>query len=186
MIFESTKIGRGNKADRNVREKGLALSRAELCLKIGQIDRCLVDTRAILADDPNHVGALEVLAKALWQAGDCETLLTTLDRLILLNPYEPGYHALRGAAYQSLGRLGDAVNSFSRAKGNEEALAELQEWQAELVANLIYEDRVFRAQYAQDPKAACLARGFAFTESPAQAKWLSERRETTALYTRPS
>jgi len=185
MSFEVSRASEDKVAGSSQRAKGLALGKAEMCLRIGQIDRCLAETQSILADDPEHVGALEVFAKALWQAGDCDTLLTTLDQLIALNPYEPGYHALRGAAQQSLGRLGDAVRSFSRAEGSEEAVAELQEWQAELVATLIREDRVFRAQYAQDPAAACVARGFAFIEAAPQTKWVSER-ESVSLYTRPS
>src|SRR5437868_6340463 len=112
-------------AEGAMRARGLALGKAELCLKIGQVDRCVAETQSILADDPSHVAALEVLAKALWQAGDCDALLATIDRLLELNPYEPGYHSLRGAALQSTGKLGEAVRAFSRAEGTEEAIAEL-------------------------------------------------------------
>src|SRR5205085_11272165 len=57
----------------------------------------------VLANDADHVAALEILARALWQQNRFGELIATTKRLIILDPYEPGYRLLQGAAYQCLG-----------------------------------------------------------------------------------
>lgn len=163
--------------------------RAELSLTTGNAQTCAKEARSVLASDATHVGALEVLAKALWQACDFAALLPVLERLITLNPYEPGYHALRGAAYQSMGRYGDAVRSLARVEaqtGPNQALHELQAYQADLIAALLTEDAVFRAHYAQDPEAACLTRGFAFASVATGETWIADKGAAATLHVRPS
>lgn len=162
--------------------------RAELSLKIGDAKSCASEARQILAADPTHVGAMELLAKALWQSCDFTELLPVIDRLVVLNPYEPGYHTLRGNVYQALGRYGDAVRSMERGtkSGDNSAMREIQEWQADLIAVLLHEDEVFKMHYAQDPERACLDRGFAFESTPSSERWLSEKQMAVPLYARPS
>ncbi len=162
--------------------------RAEISLTVGDAKGCAREARQILASDPTHVGAMEVLAKALWQSCEFTELLPVIERLIVLNPYEPGYHSLRGAVYQALGRYGDAVRSMERGAKTDDgrAIREIQEWQADLVAVLLQEDTVFRAHYAQDPERACLDRGFAFESTPQSERWLSEKQIPAQMYTRPS
>ncbi len=164
------------------------LARADLSLTMGDASSCADQAREILAQDKDHVGALEVLAKALWQTCEFSELMVVIDRLMELNPYEPGYHSLRGAAYQAMGRYGDAVRAMVRGNGSDggQSLAELQDWQADLVAALLQEDSVFRAHYSQNPERACLDRGFAFANAPTSTKWVSERLSSELLYTRPS
>ncbi len=127
------------------------LSLAEILLARGESSACADQVRSILAEDSTHVGAMELLAKALWQTCEFEHLLPLIDRLIVLNPYEPGYHSLRGLALQALGRYGEAARALARAPESANALANLQDWQAGIIASLIQEDAVFRAAYAQDP-----------------------------------
>jgi hypothetical protein len=171
------------------------LLRAEVLLARNDTGGAIACVNRVLAVDGTHVGALELLAKALWQACRFGDLLLTLRRLIELNPYEPGYHALQAGAFQSLGRAGEAVKAYSRAtqlgdcRKSElrETIEDLQRWQGSLVAQLLKEDPVFKAQYDQDPAEACRKRGFAFVaeERPGEGLLL-ERDAQGGLFTRPS
>jgi tetratricopeptide (TPR) repeat protein len=134
------------------------------------------------------LGALETLAKALWRLGRFEQVISATDKLLSLNSYEPGYHALRGAALQVLGRYGEACQAYDRSgelPNCAEALRELQAWQAELLVEMLQTDPVFKASYRQDPKRACEAKGFRFVEQIA-AEWHPSQAERTWSYTRPS
>jgi len=166
------------------------LARAEFLLSSGDPKQAICCARAILRSDASQVGALEVLAKALWQVSRHDELLATLSTLIRLNPYEPGYHALRGAVYQAQGHTGEAIKCFSRAGDSETASAsieELRDWQGTLIADLLRDDLVFRAHYAQDAESACRARGFEFMPDfkPGES-WLTKPQGQAALFTRPS
>src|SRR5665213_4241993 len=84
---------------------------------------------SLIAEDPAHLPALEVLAKALWQIGDLPRLTAILEGMIRMNPYEPGYFSLLGAAQQSLGRIGAAIASLARSmelcSGMDKSVAEM-------------------------------------------------------------
>jgi tetratricopeptide (TPR) repeat protein len=144
----------------------------------------------VLQTDPNNLAAMEIWAKMLWQTGQIQAVVDATRRLILLNPYEPGYHVLQASALQCLGRYGEAAHAYQRAgdaPGVKDAIADLNSWQAGLVAEMIANDPVFRAHYAQNPANACAARGFSFLGgTPSPERWLvgSERRQS--LFTRPS
>ncbi|HVT11382.1 MAG TPA: hypothetical protein VHE55_03880 [Fimbriimonadaceae bacterium] len=168
-----------------------SLARAEFLLSAGDAQAAIDCSKAILREDRAQVGALEVLAKALWQLSKYDDLLVALSTLIRLNPYEPGYHSLRGAVYQALGRPGEAIKCFARAgEGSEMASAsieELRDWQGSLIADMLREDVVFRAHYAQDPEEACRARGFEFLPNYRGGEsWLAKPQAQLAAYTRPS
>jgi tetratricopeptide (TPR) repeat protein len=170
--------------------KGMAtaLAAAGVAARRGDPQNALSTIDRVLADDPDHLGALELKARCEWQAGDHEAVVRTLRHLIALNPYEPGYHSLLGSALQCLGRYGEAARALERAAGapgQEEMLADLRAWQAGLVAELARTDPVFRAHYRQDPGAACAARGFHVAATAAEPL-LFGRTERGALYTRPS
>jgi tetratricopeptide (TPR) repeat protein len=167
------------------------LARTEFLLSSGDPKQAICVARQILRQDRSQVGALEVLAKALWQLSRYDELLTTLSTLIRLNPYEPGYHSLRGAAYQAIGRTGEAIKSFARAAEDSEiasaSVDELREWQSSLIADLLSEDLVFQAHYAQDPEEACRARGFEFLPDYRTGEsWLANPQAQAAVFTRPS
>jgi tetratricopeptide (TPR) repeat protein len=173
------------------RSRKPSLARAEYLLSIGDAKAALSCSRSVLRDDRSQIGALEVAAKSLWQLARYDELLLTLSTLVRLNPYEPGYHALRGAVYQALGRTGEAIKSFARAgNGSETASAsieELREWQSALIADMLVDDVVFRIHYAQDPESACRARGFEFLPNySAGESWLAKPQAQLAAFTRPS
>lgn len=188
------------KDQRNVKNKrrpgGRSSMRyAEMELATGSNRRAIELAKQTLRQDPSHVGALEVLAKAQWQGSQCDELLLTLRKLIELNPYEPGYHSLLAGAYQSLGLCGEAVKAYMRAvdlgmpKSAEmdAMIEELRSWQASLVADLLKTDLMFRASYEQDPAAACAAKGFDFAIAPESTEHiLRDRQSRAVVYARPS
>jgi tetratricopeptide (TPR) repeat protein len=176
---------------------GAMLQRAQMSLGMGHWPEARSEAAEILRHDPDHVGALEVLAKALWQGAEFSPLLEVLRRLIRLNPYEPGYFSLQGAVLQAIGRYGEAVEAYERslsalpleaAQPIRRTLSELQEWQASLVAQLLGEDAVFRADYARAPLKACRAKGFGFARGEGVADVVSamDAQERASLAIRPS
>jgi tetratricopeptide (TPR) repeat protein len=175
------------------RRKGAraTLARTEFLLSSGDPKQAITCARQLLREDRSQIGALEVLAKALWQLSRYDELLTTLSTLIRLNPYEPGYYSLRGAAYQAMGRTGEALKSFARAAEHSDiasaSVDELREWQGSLISELIREDVVFKTHYAQDPEEACRARGFEFLPDYRTGEsWLANPQSQAAVFTRPS
>ena len=77
----------------------------------GALESC----REVLKHDPDHLGALEVSAQALWFAGEYEKVVLTTNRLLMLNPLEPGYRYTRGMALMSMGQLSRAADDFRQA-----------------------------------------------------------------------
>jgi tetratricopeptide (TPR) repeat protein len=71
----------------------------------------------VLQDDPDHLGALETLAKAQWLGGQYTEVILTTNRLLRLNPHEPGYRYTRGMAYLSMGRLRQSADDLRMAYG---------------------------------------------------------------------
>jgi tetratricopeptide (TPR) repeat protein len=166
------------------------IARITALMRTGRHEDAAQAAKELISVDPTNLAAFEMLAKCLWQAGKMEEVVDATRRLIVLNPYEPGYHALQGSALQVLGRYGEAVRAYSRA-GNEpgvrEALADLLDWQGCLVAELLASDTVFRAHYAQSPAEACATRGFVFLEPEARSdNWILSGERRDSLYIRPS
>ncbi len=77
----------------------------------GALESC----RKVLEHDPDHLGALEVTAQALWFAGRYDEVVSTTNRLLMLNPLEPGYRYTRGMALMSMGHLMRAADDFRQA-----------------------------------------------------------------------
>ncbi len=131
--------------------------------------------RKLLADHPNHLGGLEILARAHWRSGHHEEALDALRHLIRLNPYEPGYQFMAAGAHQALGHYAEAIRAYARCleSGGEAmrdsatlAIRELEAWQESVIADLLKSDRGFRAEYGRAPMEACRRRGFEFMEAP--------------------
>lgn len=162
---------------------------AEVELGKGNVGAAMHHAKQALRSNSEHVGALEVLAKAQWQMSRCDELLLTLSRLIELNPYEPGYHVLLAGAYQSLGLCGEAVRAYLRAvdlgvprtEEMDAMIQDLRNWQASLVQDLMQSDPVFKAAYDQDPAKACLAKGFDFAVPTEQSEMLIQERQSRAV-----
>jgi tetratricopeptide (TPR) repeat protein len=166
------------------------LRKAEAALKTSHPQESTDMIQMVLRQDPTHVGALELLAKAQWQLNRYSTLLETLPVLIRINPYEPGYYMLQANALRNLGRYGESLRSFVRAgetEGAMEAVAELSALQSDLVIHLLSHDPIFKAQYAQDPERACAGRGFEFgSETKIRHQVLANEYSTAKLLQRPS
>jgi hypothetical protein len=148
------------------------LARAEAALSNRDALEAERIARRVLRTDARHVAALEVLARAQWQQNRFEDLIASTTRLIRLDPYEPGYRLLQGAAYQCLGRFGDATRAYASIppdvpehSRSMQLVSELRQWQSSLVSTLLDEDPVFRAEYARDPRGACQSRGFEFLQT---------------------
>ena len=139
------------------------LKRAELHLAKDMWVDTIRTCNTVLVQDRDHVGALELLAKAQWKGTQNRELLQTLSRLIALNPYEPGYHALKGAAHQALREFESALACYERAADCTDVAglaAQLQESQQKVIQQLVQEDPVFRVRYSRDPNHACRRAGF--------------------------
>lgn len=166
------------------------LRHVNVLVRLGRHEEAASAAREVLRADPQNLAALEILAKMLWQTSDLEGVVDATRRLVALNPYEPGYHVLQASALQCLGRYGEAARAYQRAgnvPGIQDAIDDLNSWQAELVAEMVATDPVFRAHYAQNPAEACFSRGFSFLEgSSGRDHWLPGAENRASLFTRPS
>jgi tetratricopeptide (TPR) repeat protein len=166
------------------------LARVSALVRMGRYAAAATAVQEFLLTDPHNLAALEILAKMQWQTCRMQAVVDTTRRLIVLKPYEPGYHVLQASALQCLGRYGEAARSYQRAGDSPEvqdAVDDLNAWQGAIVAEMLSSDAVFRAHYAQNPADACAARGFSFLGgTPVSERWIvgSEKRES--LFTRPS
>lgn len=175
-----------NRNQEEVRAIRRQFAMAESASRAGDYAKAIQTLDGLLAQDKGHLPALELLARCQWRIGEYQPLVRTMQRLLAINPYEPGYHALLGSGLQSLGRYGEATAAYSRATeipGCMEALNDLQSWQNALVAELYASDRIFRTRFRQNASRACAERGLRL-EAPVSDR-MAKGRETT-LYTRPS
>jgi len=171
------------------------LAKAESLLNRDRSFAAIATLEKILDVDPNHLGALELLAKAHWRSGQHEAALDTLRHLIRINPYEPGYMYLAAGAHQALGHYGEAVRAYERcldsgnpslSKAAELSIQELEGWQESVIAELIQSDPAFRAEYRQAPMEACRNRGFAFGRASASRPATTVDRPQLTIWERPS
>lgn len=181
-------------AHAGVTEYRRSLRAAEMAFVSGDPGRALSIAEGIASEDPRHLPALETMARALWKLGDLPRLVAHLDRMIAFNPYEPGYHSLKGAALQSMGCLGDAIRAFSSAvdlsKGCDtssvEMLHELRRFQSGLIELLLADDLGFRIAYRRDPVSAARERGFEIEAPVTVSRLPLEPRQPAFLSARPS
>ena len=169
--------------------KRIRLIQADAALSSGDVKQAATLAQQVLDEDSKHLGALETLAKSLWRSSRFNEVVAAAEKLLALNPYEPGYHALRGAALQALGRYGEAIECFDRSRelpGSLDSLRELQDWQGGLLSEMLASDPVFRASYAQNARSACEAKGFKFIQEKSQDQWHTTQFDRTWSYTRPS
>lgn len=96
----------------------------------GALESC----REVLKQDPDHLGALEVSAQAQWYEGQYEEVVRTTNRLLKLNPLEPGYRYTRGMALMSMGQLSRASEDFRLAISQSDNPLFLQQVQNALLA----------------------------------------------------
>jgi tetratricopeptide (TPR) repeat protein len=147
----------------------------------------------ILSSDSAHLPAIEIKAKNLWRMGRFDQALSQIDQAIALYPFDPGYHFLRGDCLQQLLRFGEAVLAFERCldaddsrlkQEAESRIQDLEEWQEQLVAELLRSDVNFRREYTHDAPQLLRAHGFAFSTALIVRREQPELRQ--ALWARPS
>jgi tetratricopeptide (TPR) repeat protein len=147
----------------------------------------------ILASDPKHLPAIELKVKSLWRRGDYEQALDGLNQALRLNPYDPGYYFLKGDCYQNLLRYGEAIDSYSRCMSGDDAeiatqaemrLKGLQQWQTELLHELVRSEPKLAAEFRSDP-VSLQSYGFRAGDAEMSEKVLAKL-ASPALWARPS
>jgi tetratricopeptide (TPR) repeat protein len=71
--------------------------------------------RAVLACDPEHANALQMLGASLTRLGRHEDALVVDRRLVRLQPSDPVAHYNLACSFSNLARLDDAFRSLERA-----------------------------------------------------------------------
>ncbi len=159
---------------------------AQVAFDQSELRECLSLAKRSVRKEPDHLGSWELVARSQWRLGHYREALQTIDRLVSLNPYEPGYFYLRGMILQGLGHCGIAIEAMQRCLSFEDspvaeqamaALKELESWQAVLIAEALESDQVFRIEYARNSIAACQAKGFRLIV--AEQSRVKARREAT-------
>ncbi len=112
----------------------------------GTVESCM----RTLRHDPDHLGALEVLAQAQWFGGMYDAVISTTSRLLRLNPCEPGYRYTRGMAYLSIGNLAGAYEDFTTAI----AQSDKPEFRAQVSSTLDALERWIAGQPFRGPRLA--------------------------------
>jgi hypothetical protein len=157
------------------RRSALLVSKAERHLANCEFDQAGSFIQSVLSESQDHLGALEVQARLLWKLQDFRGVVKTTSKLITLNPYEPGYHSLRGMALRGLGLYGEAAKSLARDPNAVQQLQDLEGLQASLVKDTLLHDPVFAAKYAKDPVKALTEKGFYFKEREAALAWVAQQ-----------
>src|SRR5436190_22458935 len=71
--------------------------------------------RTLLAAQPNHAEALQLLGTLQYLGGKQAEALATINRVVALRPKSAEAHFSRGTILQSMGRLAPALTSFDKA-----------------------------------------------------------------------
>lgn len=137
-----------------------ALARGERRLRLGDAPRARDLARRVIARDPDHLGAWELLGRAALRLGEPEETLEAAGRLLALNPYDPGYHSLRGLALRDLGRYAEGARELARDPRADIALGGLAVEQERVVAELVRTDGRFAQRYAAAPARTLQEEGF--------------------------
>jgi predicted TPR repeat methyltransferase len=83
----------------------------------GQIDRAEGLYREILAANPRHSGALQLLGVIAGQRGDSQHAVELIDQSLAIKPANAAAWSNRGNALLALNRYADALESYDRALG---------------------------------------------------------------------
>lgn len=142
----------------------MSVHAAAFALRNGQIARALALANSILENDPEHLGALEVQAQALWKSKDYRGALGVANRLIGIYPYERGYFEFRAGCLEAMGHLAKASAAVHADEThNIEPSPSLLDWNIRLVKQLLVDDSNFRRIYKRDPEEACKGIGIPFS-----------------------
>ncbi|MFT3906326.1 MAG: aspartyl/asparaginyl beta-hydroxylase domain-containing protein [Steroidobacteraceae bacterium] len=92
-----------------------AISRAQQLLRDGRIAEAERAYREVLAQSPDHVEALNVVALASLGTGNCGRAIELLRRAVGAHPQDALSHYHLGRAHDEAGELGPATLSYQRA-----------------------------------------------------------------------
>ena len=129
-------------------------------MRAGDAPRARNLARRVLSRDPEHLGAWELLGRAALRLGEPQEALDAAGRLLALNPYDPGYHSLRGLAMRDLGRYAEGAGELARDPMAGIALGGLAVEQERVVADLVRTDPRFARRYAAAPARTLSEEGF--------------------------
>lgn len=111
-----------NRKERRAAQKGRvaapsgeAFAQALSLHQSGRLDEAESLYRQILAREPRHVDAIQLLGVLTHQKGQHDAAIALIDRAIALHAKAPHYHANRGQILRTLGRLGEAEASYTQA-----------------------------------------------------------------------
>jgi SAM-dependent methyltransferase len=91
------------------------LAHAERLNQQGQAEQAEMVCNNILAREPAHADALNLLGMLLQESGRHRLAVKTLSKAIAAAPFNAASHYNIAAAYQTLGRSGEAVRHFNEA-----------------------------------------------------------------------
>jgi len=91
------------------------LSRGAAQLRAGRYAEAAATYETILARQPEHIGALHFLARAIYLQGDTEAALQYLDRALQISPENPYLYNSRGILLNSLKKRAEALLAFEQA-----------------------------------------------------------------------
>ncbi len=163
------------------RRMATQIAKAERHLAKNEIELASSLVQSVLSESNDHLAALEIRAKLLWKQQEFRSLVRTTERLIVLNPFEPGYHSLRGMALRALGMYGEAAKSLERDPNAAKHLLDLECFQAALIKDSLKHDAIFAAKYAKNPVEALTQRGFYFKEREAALAWVNQQTNPSNL-----
>jgi Flp pilus assembly protein TadD/SAM-dependent methyltransferase len=111
-----------NRKERRAAQKGRvaapsgeAFAQALSFHQAGRLDEAESLYRQILAREPRHADATQLLGVLTHQKGQHDAAIALIDRAIALNPKAPQYHANRGQILRTFGRLAEAEASYAQA-----------------------------------------------------------------------
>jgi len=81
----------------------------------GRLAEAEAQYRRILADHPDHAGALQLLGVIAHQVGHHEAAIELIRRAIALNPHRADYHANLGAVYSARGQVSEVIACLEQA-----------------------------------------------------------------------
>jgi tetratricopeptide (TPR) repeat protein len=92
-----------------------SLERAVALHRAGRFAAAEAIYRQIIAEQPDHAGALHFLGLLHFQSGRAEQAVDLIHRAAVIDPNVPEYHVNLGVAQDHLGRIPQAIESFQKA-----------------------------------------------------------------------
>ena len=80
----------------------------------GNVKQAAEACRQLIATDPRHIAALELVAQCLVQGNDLPGVRAALDSLIRANPQDPKYSTKQAELYLRLQQPASAIDAYQR------------------------------------------------------------------------